>query len=62
VSNGNNSLSPQELLQYVAALPNYNHYTVFLRNVDHDIPCSTKPNVLCCFQRPNTMFLIHSIH
>jgi len=33
-----NSLSPQELLQYVAAILNYIDCAVFLRNADRNIP------------------------
>jgi hypothetical protein len=49
LSKASNSLSPQEILQYVAAIPNNIHYTVFLRNANHDIPCPNKTNRLCCF-------------
>ena len=57
LSNASNSSSPQQLLQYVAAIPNNIHCTVFLRNANQDIPCCTQPKALCCFLRPNTIFL-----
>ena len=44
-------------MQYFAVI----HCTSFIRNAYQDIHCSTKTKSLCCFQRPNTTFLIHWI-
>ena len=57
VSNVSNSLSPQELLQYVAAVPNYIHCTVFHKNGDHDIPCSTKTKFCAVFEGETPCFI-----
>ena len=50
MSNASNSLSPQQLLQYVAALPNYIHCTVFLEMPVATFPVHTKHKVCAVFK------------
>ena len=39
------------ITKYVAAIHNYIHSTVVHIHADHDIPYSTKPKLLCYFQK-----------
>jgi hypothetical protein len=50
VSNSSNSLSHQELLQYVAAIPNYIHCIVFLEMQITTISALKKPNFCAVFK------------
>jgi len=52
MSNPSNSLSPQQLMQYVAAIPNYIHSTIIIKNPGCDIPCTYQTQSLYRFQRP----------
>jgi hypothetical protein len=51
-----NSLSPQQLLQWLAAVPNYIRCTIIVDNSGCHIPCSYQTQSLYHFQRPRIKF------